>query len=366
MFHKFWLIISCVLLLAFQALAQTPQLMRVGPALEFPWGMDFLDDDRVLVTERIGGLHLISLSTGEASEITNLPEVVSNKQGGLLDILAKDGFIYLCYSKDIGDGIVTAIDRATLSDTALVERKTIFETNTPSWSSVHFGCRLAIHDGYLFASLGERGVRDNAQEAAIHDGSIIRIFPDGSLPLDNPRLPGWTQETFSIGHRNPQGMAIHPKTGAVWTHEHGPKGGDEINIIIPGANFGWPKVSHGREYGTGFKVSKTQSLPGLTDPKWVWVPSIAPSGMAFYPAKGGSSKMFPELEGSLLIGSLKFRQLYQVELAADGLPSNERVLIDKALGRIRDVAVARDGSILLLNDANSRTNPTGGLYRVSR
>ena len=349
-----------------QTFAQSPKLDAIGPTLEHPWGLDFLDDEHVLVTERVGGLHLIDLSTGISSEITNVPEVVSDRQGGLLDVLVEEDYIFLCYSKQQIDGVVTAIERAKLSETQLEDRQTIFVTNAPKRSSIHFGCRLASKDGYIFASLGDRGMRDNAQRPGLHDGSIIRIHFDGAAAEDNPKLEGWTPETYSIGHRNPQGLAVEPMTGALWSHEHGPKGGDEINTINPGANYGWPIVSHGREYMSGLRVSKFNSLEGFSDPSWVWVPSIAPSGMAFYPAEDGSSNMFPELAGSLLVGSLKFRRLYQVMLDADGLPVAETILIDKTLGRIRDVAVAKDGAIFLLNDAGKTANPPGGLYRISR
>ena len=364
---KIWIfVVICTLGASFQTAAQTPKLDRLGPELEHPWGMDFLDDNHVLVTERVGGLHLINLSSGMSSEVSNLPKVVAKKQGGLLDVLVHDETIFLCYSKKQKGGVVTAIDGASLRKTALENRQTIFTTNAPSNSSLHFGCRLAVQDGYIFASFGDRGSRENAQNPESHDGSIIRLHLDGTIPAGNPQREGWAKESYSIGHRNPQGLAIHPETGAIWSHEHGPKGGDEINIIAPGANYGWPVVSHGREYMSGRKVSKYDSLPGYADPKWVWVPSIAPSGMAFYPARDGASDMFPELNGSLLVGSLKFRRLYQVMLDEGGLPRAERVLIDKSLGRIRDVAVAKDGSILLLNDAGPNSNPPGGLYRVSR
>ena len=191
--------------------------------------------------------------------------------------------------------------------------KTIFESNTSGWTDVHFGCRLEINNRKLHATLGDRGNRYNAQDAEKHGGSVIRLNLDGSIPKDNPKLEGWAPEIYSIGHRNPQGIIINPITGEIWTHEHGPQGGDEINIIIPGDNYGWPLVSHGYEYGTENRVSKYNSLDGFNDPEWVWLPSIAPSGMAFYPSKDMTKKMFPELNKTLLVGSLKFRRLYVLE-----------------------------------------------------
>ena len=354
-------------------LAQTtPQLHQIGPALNHPWGMDFISATEVLVTERGGALYRMDIGSGATTQIGNLPSVAAGGQGGLLDVMVAEGHVYLCYAKADALGVVTAIDRAVLGDNQLMERRTIFASNNPSWSSVHFGCRLAMSNGHLFASFGERGKRENAQDATVHDGAIIRLLPDGTVPPDNPKIDGWAPGIYSIGHRNPQGMAVHPTTNEVWTHEHGPKGGDEINIINKGENYGWPVVSHGNEYGGNTPVSKYKTRPGITDPEWVWVPSIAPSGMAFYPTGNGNDNgaigdvMFPELAGNLLVGSLKFRRLYSITLNAAGLPQSERVTMENVIGRIRDVAVADDGSILLLNDMSTKTSPPGGLYRISR
>jgi glucose/arabinose dehydrogenase len=354
---------------------------RVGPTLSHPWGMEFLDHDTVLVTERDGRLLRIDLADGKATQITGVPRVYARRQGGLLDVAAIDGHVYLCYAALLDGGSATAIDRAVLDGNRLVKRQTIFTGNETSRSGHHFGCRMQLTGGMIYASLGDRGERANGQNPATNAASIIRINLDGSVPADNPLLPGWAPENFTIGHRNPQGMAMHPRTGAIWTHEHGPRGGDEINIIRPaedegaqieasdgGGNYGWPAVSHGREYATGRRVSQHDSLPGYVDPVWVWDPSIAPSGMAFYPnADDGNDtgRMFPEFGGHLLVGSLKFRRLYLVELGEDGLPASERVIIDGQIGRIRDVAVAPHGpfagAILLLSD-----EAQGGLYIMRR
>jgi glucose/arabinose dehydrogenase len=354
---------------------------RVGPTLSHPWGMEFLDHDTVLVTERDGRLLRIDLADGKATQITGVPRVYARRQGGLLDVAAIDGHVYLCYAALLDGGSATAIDRAVLDGNRLVKRQTIFTGNETSRSGHHFGCRMQLTGGMIYASLGDRGERANGQNPATNAASIIRINLDGSVPADNPLLPGWAPENFTIGHRNPQGMAMHPRTGAIWTHEHGPRGGDEINIIRPadyegaqieasdgGGNYGWPAVSHGREYATGRRVSQHDSLPGYVDPVWVWDPSIAPSGMAFYPdADDGNDtgRMFPEFGGHLLVGSLKFRRLYLVGLNEDGLPASERVIIDGQIGRIRDVAVAPPGpfagAILLLSD-----EAQGGLYIMRR
>ena len=336
-----------------------PLIQRIGEPLSHPWGMDFLDDKTLLVTERGGQLYRVDLMTGNRTTIGNVPQVWAARQGGLLDVAvwrdsaASPPSVYLCYSRPVNDGSVTAIDKAGFDGQTLTNRTTIFTANNPSESAVHYGCRLALDRSHLYASLGERGERDDAQDPALHAGAVIRLYHDGGVPVDNPKLPGWAPELFSKGHRNPQGMAIHPKTGAVWTHEHGPRGGDEINMITAGANYGWPKVSHGREY-YGPSIGSGTSAPGLADPLWVWTPSIAPSGMVFY-----QGKMFDYLNGQLLVGSLKFKRLYLVILE-NGVPVREAVMLDGTIGRVRDVAVAFDGSILLLSDEDE-----GGLYRIA-
>ena len=352
--------------------AAAATIERIGPPMAHPWGMEFLDHDTVLVTLRGGRLMRIDLSDGKATEITGVPDVFNRRQGGLLDVAMIDGHVYLCYSAVLNGKSSTAIDRAVIEGNALVRRQTIFTGNNLARSGHHFGCRLQVTGGMIYASLGDRGDRDNAQDPATHAGSLIRINLDGSIPHINPKPDGWAPEIFSIGHRNPQGMAMHPRTGDIWTHEHGPRGGDEINILRPdkdaGANYGWPKVSHGREYATGLRVSRNDSLPGYVDPVWVWIPSIAPSGMAFYPdyapGNDGGGGMFPDFRGHLLVGSLKFRRLYLVELGPDGRPAGERVILDGRIGRIRDVAVAPEGphqgQIMLLSDESQ-----GGLWRLT-
>ncbi|MEL0197331.1 MAG: PQQ-dependent sugar dehydrogenase [Rhodobiaceae bacterium] len=369
-------ILMPVLPAATPAAAQSMTLERVGPALAHPWGMEFLTSDSLLVTTRGGTLWKIGLADGAATRITGTPDVYARRQGGLLDVAAIDGHVYLCYSAVLPGGSATAIDRAVIEGDRLVRRRTIFTGNAATKSGHHFGCRLHVTGTALWATVGDRGERDNGQDPSTHAASIIRLTPDGDAHPGNPRIDGWAPEIFSIGHRNPQGLAMHPMTGEMWSHEHGPRGGDEINILRPaidaGANYGWPAVSHGREYATSLRVSRHHSLPGFVDPVWVWVPSIAPSGMAFYPdeARGDGSgamspaPMFPEWRGHLLVGSLKFRRLYLVEIGDDGLPASERVILDGEIGRIRDVAVGPDGpfagEVFLLSD-----EAQGGLWRLT-
>jgi len=374
-----WSVLACTIFIhaLVPASAQTLKVERVGPPLPHPWGMEFLTSDSVLVTTRGGGLWKIGLSDGSATEITGTPEVYHRRQGGLLDVAAIDGHVYLCYSAVLAGGSATAIDRAVIEGDRLVRRRTVFTGNRATRSGHHFGCRLHVTGTALWATLGDRGERANGQDPSTHAASVIRLTPDGAPHPDNPHFTdsgkaGWAPEIFSIGHRNPQGMAMQSATGEIWTHEHGPRGGDEINILRPdadaGANYGWPKVSHGREYATGLRVSRHDSLAGYVDPVWVWIPSIAPSGMAFYPddaaGNDGGGGMFPDFRGHLLVGSLKFRRLYLVELGPDGRPAGESVILDGRIGRIRDVAVAPEGphagQIMLLSDESQ-----GGLWRLT-
>ena len=363
--------------------AKTFGVERIGARLQNPWGMDFITDTSMLVTERRGRLWRYDLDSGSRVEIGNTPDVVAQGQGGLLDVLVhqQDGqdVVYLCYSRAVAAGVATAVNRAVLSDDSLEDSHIIFTSNTAKQGGRHFGCRMVISDNHLYLSIGDRGDRDTAQDGTLHGGSVVRLGLDGSVPDDNPSasspsasnssassssadnpdakdwpdVQDWVAENYTIGHRNPQGMAIHPETGALWVHEHGPRGGDEINILKAGANYGWPITSHGKEYSGGAINNGLKSAPGVTDPVWVWVPSIAPSGMAFY-----QGDRFPELKDTLLVGSLVFRSLYVVVLEG-GVPKREEAILKRRIGRVRDVAVGVDGSVLLLSDEHG-----GGLYRL--
>ena len=340
--------------------AATDQLQQIGPALAHPWGISFIDQASVLVTQRGGQMVKLDVQTGQTVQIDNLPEVFARRQGGLLDVLANRtdaGLtdVYLCYSKPVPGGAVTALDTAVLEGARLRNRKTLCEANDISPRPLHFGCRIALHEGHLYRSIGERGQRDNAQDPASHAGSVVRLHLDGSIPADNPAFSSGAPGLFTKGHRNPQGVAIHPATGYIWVNEHGPKGGDEINILNAGANYGWPLASFGKEYFGGPVGDGLTRLDGYADPVWHWTPSIAPSGMAFY-----DGDMFAELKGGLLVTSLKFRRLYHIKLT-DNLPVAETIILDRQIGRIRDVEVAPDGAILLLSD-----EAQGGLYRLYR
>ena len=339
-------------------------LTKITGQLSHPWGMDFLTEDELLITERPGGLVRVNWQTGSRHPIQNLEEVLGGtlydvQQGGLLDILidqSDDGpRLYLCFARRMDGGAATALLSARLDNDKLTDTSLLFTSNSIRKGGRHFGCRLAIDGAYLFMSIGDRGQREDAQDPRSHSGAVVRLDKLTGAMAGSNSQPDWDPALFSKGHRNPQGMAIHPETGDIWVHEHGPKGGDEINQLQSGANYGWPVVSHGKEYFGGPVGEGKRSAPGFVDPLWVWVPSIAPSGMAFY-----SGDMFPELEGDLLVGSLKFRSLYAVSIEA-GVPVREEILLKQKIGRIRDVAIAPDGSILLLNDSSN-----GGLFRLSQ
>ena len=365
--HLFRMVLFCLSFLTAgqstataQSLGADMKIEQIGPSLAHPWGISLIDDKTALITLRDGDLVRMNLDTGNVTQIADVPAVFARRQGGLLDVLThKDtsGLLsaYICYSKPVDGGAVTALDRAELQKNSLINRQTLFQANDVSSRSVHFGCRIAIHNNHLYLSIGDRGQRDNAQELSSHAGAVIRLHLDGLIPENNPNFKNGAPGLFTKGHRNPQGMAIHPVTGAIWVNEHGPKGGDEINILQAGANYGWPLASFGKEYFGGPIGDGLTSFPGTINPVWHWTPSIAPSGMAFY-----NKQMFPELTGGLLVTSLKFRRLYHMQLQ-NNLPTRQSVILDRRIGRIRDVEVAPDGAILLLSDEAS-----GGLFKLSR
>jgi glucose/arabinose dehydrogenase len=320
------------------------QTRKIGGNFSHPWGISLIDDQTALVTERDGRLTRLDLVSGDRINIKNVPAVFDKRQGGLLDVLVHGPDVYFCYSRPVDNGAATALAKARLGEDELVDLQVIYTSNLVSRSGVHFGCRLVISEGGIFITHGDRGMRDTAQDPDLHGGAVIRVdLDDGIVSI------------FTKGNRNPQGMAIHPETGAIWVNEHGPRGGDEVNILAEGANYGWPIVSHGREYSGGAVGDGLKTKEGYQDPVWVWVPSIAPSGMAFY-----EGDMFPELNGDLLVPSLKFRSLYHVELEG-GTPVRETSYLRGKLGRLRDVEVLSDGSILLLSDESQ-----GGVYRIWR
>ncbi|GHG70934.1 hypothetical protein GCM10010919_21810 [Alishewanella longhuensis] len=324
-------------------------LEKVTQGLEHPWGLAFLPDGRMLVTERAGKLRYVNTDGSLSEPLAGLPDIAVAGQGGLFDVLlhpnyAENNQVYISYNEPSANGSSTTVALATLAADRLTNVKVIFSANPKFSSRHHFGGRLVIQDNqYLFITLGDRGQRrDDAQTLDNHHGKVIRLNLDGSVPEDNPyvRNAAVLDDIWSYGHRNIQGAALHPTTGELWTHEHGPQGGDEINITRATLNYGWPVITYGEEYGGG-KIGQT-AKEGMEQPLHYWVPSIAPSGMAFY-----LDDAIPGWKNSLLVGSLRFGQLVRLELDGDKVSHEERIMIGQ---RIRDVRQGPDGAVYLLTD----------------
>ncbi len=344
--------------------SSAPEIAIFVDKLEHPWGMAELPGGGLLVTERAGRLRHVSADGALSEPIKGLPNIWAGGQGGMLDVaigptFADDRLIYWTYAKATPDNMgTTAAARGRLSEDLgqLTDVQDIFVQTPASRSGAHFGSRIVFDDaGHTFITTGDRGDGDQAQDLSRTIGKVIRVTLDGKVPPDNPfaNQPAPQSEIWSYGHRNVQGATIGPD-GALWTIEHGPKGGDELNRPEPGKNYGWPVIGYGEDYsglpmGDGLTVRD-----GMEQPVYYWDPVIAPGGMAFY-----SSAMFPDWNGDLLIGSLNPGELVRLRLADGKVVGEERIL--RGIGRIRDVEVMADGSVLLAIDA-----PNGGLLRLSR
>ena len=346
--------------------AQTPQPEVVASGLEHPWSVAFLPQGRFLVTERPGRMRVIEADGRLGAPLAGLPDIAAAGQGGLLDVMldanfARNRTLFFCFSEPAanGRGNSTALARATLSEdrASLQNLQVIFSAKPKVASSAHFGCRIAESlrqgkpDGMLFMTLGERFSRkEDAQRLDNHHGKVVRIFKDGRVPADNPFVtqPGALAEIWSYGHRNPQGLTLSPD-GMLWAHEHGPQGGDEINLIAPGRNYGWPVITYGENYGGGAIGAGIAAKEGMTQPLHYWVPSIAPSGMTFLT----STRYGQAWVSNLFVGSLKFGYLKRIELSE---PFGGRVLREHKLladlgERIRDVRQGPDGLLYVLTDS---------------
>jgi glucose/arabinose dehydrogenase len=335
------------------SLAERLRTVPVATGLEAPWSIAFLPDGRMLVTERAGRLRLFARA-GRPESVAGLPPVWAQGQGGLLDVCLHPDFAFnsvlsLSYAAPVAGGAVTRIARATLRPgSRLADLAPIFDAGPPVANGFHFGCRLAFApDRMLHATLGDRLVaRDAAPDPADARGKTIRLHDDGAIPADNPfrGRSGARSEVFTLGHRNPQGLAVHPQSGALWLHEHGPRGGDEVNRLVAGGDYGWPRVTHGVDY-SGATISPHRSLPGVLDPLWVWTPSIAPSGMAFC-----TGTAYPDWRGDLFAGALAGQALVRLQLSGERVVREERLL--HRLGhRIRDVRQGPDGRLYLAVDS---------------
>lgn len=361
---------TVALLLAAPALAQNNivksqkesfRVETVATGLENPWALAFLPDGRMLVTERPGRLRIVGKDGKLSEPVANLPKVAAVGQGGLLDIVLAPDFsqskiLYFTFAEPRGANGAVNPNSTSAASARLVEDKgaakledvkVIFRQEPPAGGGFHFGSRIAIaRDGTLFVTTGERNLKTPSQDLMQDLGKIIHINADGSIPKDNPFIgrKDARPEIWSYGHRNIQGAAIHPATGKLWINEHGPKGGDEINIPLAGKNYGWPVIGFGVDY-SGAVIHESTAKAGMEQPIYYWVPSIAPSGMAFYTADA-----FPNWRGNLFIGALALTHLNRLELDGEKVVMEERLLGDLGL-RIRDVRQGPDGNLYLLTDS---------------
>lgn len=340
--------------------AQAVRVVEVAVGLQTPWSLAFLPDGKMLITERAGRMHVVSAQGEVSAPIEGLPKVHAQGQGGLMDValspdFATDGRIFFSYAEPTQGGARTAVASARLDVAALrlEDVRAVFAQHDDPGGGHHFGSRLAFaRDGSLFITLGDRNTqRERSQALDSHLGKIVRVMPDGSVPADNPFVGrrGVLPEIWSYGHRNVQGATFHPETGVLWTHEHGPRGGDELNIGKAGANYGWPDVTHGRNYITRLPFGDATERDDVEPPVHYWVPtSIAPSGMAFH-----SGKTFAQWKGNLFIGALSGQMLVRLEMQGNRVVAEHRMLEEPGF-RIRDVREGPDGKLYLLDETNGR------------
>ncbi|MGB5943254.1 MAG: PQQ-dependent sugar dehydrogenase [Leeuwenhoekiella sp.] len=318
----------------------------VVPDISIPWGFDFLPDGSILITEKSG--EIFHFSDGEKISVTGAPEVYVRGQGGLMDLRVSPDFsttqhIYITYASSEGDakGGHTALMRAKFENNGLTENEVLYKAVPNTTKGQHWGSRIVFDDaGHLFFSIGERGQRDvNPQDITRDGGKIYRLNLDGSIPSDNPFVgeKDAKEAIWSYGHRNPQGMAVNPENGEIWDNEHGPRGGDEINVIEKGANYGWPEITYGINY-SGTPITDEVSRPEMKQPLYYWVPSIAPSGMDFV-----TGSKYPDLLGGVLVGSLKFAYLEHLSLSENKVVRRKKLL--DGIGRVRSVRQGPDGFI---------------------
>lgn len=336
----------------------------VVAGLEHPWSVAFLPDGGMLVTERPGRLRVVRDGRLEPEPVAGVPAVHARGQGGLLDVLlhpehASNRLVYLSYSKPGPQGATTAVIRGRLEGSRITDVEEILEARAWGGGRVHFGSRMVFdRDGYLYITVGERGERDRAQDLSRHNGKTLRLHDDGSVPRDNPFVgeEGVLPEIFAYGIRSPQGLTLHPETGELWETEHGPRGGDEINVIRAGRNYGWPVITYGVNYD-GTSITEVTAREGMEQPLHYWVPSIATSGIAVY-----SGAPFPQWRGDVFVGGLAGAHLARIRFAGGRVVETERLL--EGVGRVRDVRVGPDGLLYVLIDAPDapllRLVPTAG------
>ncbi len=336
----------------FDSERQRFRVVTLVRGLDHPWGLAFLPGGDMLITERPGRLLRVDGATLQPRTVRGLPAIAAVGQGGLLDVtlhpeFASNRLVYLSFTGADEDGVGTEVVRGGLADDALEDVEVIFRALPKSRGGRHFGSRLLFDtDSHLLITLGERGDRPRAQDIGDHAGSVIRINDDGSVPAGNPFVTtaGARPEIYTYGNRNVQGITLDPGSGLVWAHEHGPQGGDEVNILASGRNYGWPVITYGRNYVIGTKIGEGTHKEGMEQPLHYWTPSIAPSGMTLY-----IGDKFPAWRDNLFVGALKYRLLVRLETRNKEIVHEERLLED-VLGRIRDVRTGPDGYIYVLTD----------------
>jgi glucose/arabinose dehydrogenase len=326
------------------------KVVKLYEELSNPWGMAWLPDGRMLVTERSGEIMVFKDDKFTGQKLTGVPKVFAEGQGGLMDIqvhpaYAQNGWIYITYSKPMTGGGATAVMRFKLRGNEIVDKQDIFVAKPALSAGIHFGSRIVWDKaGFLYVSVGERGTQPKVQELNNDHGKIHRIYDDGRIPADNPFVgeAGASKSIWTLGHRNPQGMVYDAAADRIWAVEHGPKGGDELNLIEKGKNYGWPKTSHGINYD-GTVLTPNKELPGITAPVRVWVPSIGPCGMMQV-----TSDRYPGWKGNLMVGALAFRHVARVQLDGAKYTTEEKLLQD--IGRVRHVAQSPDGYLYVLTE----------------
>lgn len=327
---------------------------QLAKGLGVPWGMAFISAQQLLISERGGRLKLLNLDKLTITTISGLPEIAASGQGGLMEVItgpdfSKDGWIYFSYSKATNSGNATTLARAKLTGTRLEKWQDLIVTDSGTDAGQHFGGRIAFdRSGHVFLGIGDRGDRDQAQNLRNHQGTIIRLNLDGSVPGDNPFVGqnNARAEIWSYGHRNPQGLVFDAANNRLWSIEHGPRGGDEINLIQKKGNYGWPVVSHGKEYWGPVSIGEGTSKPGMVDPVKVYIPSIAPGSLLLY-----QGDQFPQWRGNLFAGALKLRHLNRVELSPKGQAVGEQRLLKTLRQRLRHVIQSPGGNIIISTDS---------------
>ncbi|WP_299808496.1 PQQ-dependent sugar dehydrogenase [uncultured Shewanella sp.] len=355
--------IGLILLAAVSSNSHAYEAEKIATGLNIPWGLAYVDPQTILVTERQGVVKRVNLETGKHQTLFTPKGVWAEGQGGLLDVALspfdtdlKRKKVYFTYSKDIEGEGATTLALATYQNGELSDWQDLFVSTSRSETGRHFGSRIAFDDKSLYFSIGDRGVRDNGQDTLTHAGTILRLMPDGSVPSDNPFVTdkAVVDEIWSYGHRNPQGLLFDAQSQRLWSIEHGPRGGDEINLIKGGANYGWPITSHGKEYWGPLSVGEGELKEGVEPPVKVYVPSIAPGSLALY-----RGDKFPELKGKLLAGALKLTHINVVTINDAGKAIAEQRIMSELGERIRDIEVTPKGDIYFSTDS-------GNLYRLKR